>query len=320
MSLGRFISHRLLHTIVTLYIAATVIFFMAHAIPGSVARLELGDSPFTGAALKSIEASLGLNTSIWQQYLTFIGRASRGSFGISFYTDQAVTTMIRTAAPSTVQLAVAALFIGVIIGLPVGIIAGLRVGRPVDRLMMSTAIFGVAIPYYWLAIMLIFLFAVRLKILPAIGTGSPKALILPAIALGWGLAGLLARVTRSGIAKVQHEPYLVAARVRGIPSTRIFTRYITRSTAAPVISVLALQVGVVISGAALVETIFSRNGLGSILVTAINDKDMPVIEGVVLLIVAVYLVVNLIADVLIRVIDPRILANEAQAQGRTARV
>ena len=145
-------------------------------------------------------------------------------------------------------------------------------------------------------------------------------MILPAIALGWGLAGLLARVTRSGIAHVQHEPYLVAARVRGIPSKRILSRYITRSTAAPVISVLALQVGVVISGAALVETIFSRNGLGSILVTAINDKDMPVIEGVVLLIVAVYLVVNLIADVLIRVIDPRILANEAQTQGRTARV
>lgn len=312
MSIYRFMARRIIHTGVTLVVAATVIFFAAHAIPGSVARLELGDSPFSGAALRGIEASLGLNQSIWGQYGLFLDKAIHGSLGISFYTDQPVTTMIAGAAPETFQLAAAALIVGIAIGVPAGMVAGLRAGKTSDRIVMSSAIVGVAIPYYWLAIMLIFLFSVRLGVLPAIGTGSIQALVLPAVSLGWGLAGLLARLIRTGIAAIQHEPYLVAARIRGLPRRRIVFRYMIRSMACPVVSALALQIGVVLSGAALIEEIFSRNGLGSLLVTAISDKDMPVIEGIVLLIVTAYLILNFAADVINRIIDPRILESEAR--------
>jgi len=320
LSILSYVLRRVVHTVVTLFVAATVIFFAAHAIPGSVARLELGDSPFSGSALRDIEASLGLNRSIWAQYWMFLTKAVHGNLGISFYTDRDVTSMIAGAAPPTLQLAAGALLVGVAVGIPAGMVAGLRAGRLIDRFVMSSAIFGVAVPYYWLAIMLIFLFAVKLKVLPAIGNGGVRELVLPAVALGWGLAGLLARLTRAGIAGVQHEPYLVAARIRGIPAGRLMLRYMVRSMASPVVSALALQVGVVLSGAALIEEIFSRNGLGSVLVTAISDKDMPVIEGVVLLIVAAYLVLNLVADVVNRVIDPRILESESSVAGRGAKV
>lgn len=301
----RYLVRRILLTIPVLLGVATLVFSLIHLVPGDPAQAMLGDgaSPQDVADLRR---SLGLDEPLLDQYATFLRQAVTGDLGRSFRTGQPVTTMIVERIPATAELALAAMFVAIAIAIPLGVIAAVKRGTAADYGAMTFALAGVSIPNFWLGPVLAIVFAVELGWLPVSGRGTLAHLVLPAISLGLALAAILARMTRASLLDELRELYVRAARARGVSRTAAVAAHALRNSLVPLLTIVALQFGAVLTGAVITETIFAWPGIGRLLIQSIGFRDYPMVQGCILLIAVTYVTVNLITDVMYGVLDPRI--------------
>jgi len=301
-----FIIRRLLVTLPVLLGITLLVFSILHVIPGNPAQILLFGSSPTPQQISNLDHQLGLNGSFFAQYWHYLVQLAHGNLGYSYSSQQTVAAEVGSQLPYTINLSLAALAVALGVGVPLGIIAGIRPGGVVDKVATGVAVLGVAIPYFWLAILLVLVFAVKLRWLPALGTGSADALILPAVALGWGFAAIIARLLRNNIIEVYERPFMLVARAKGFSEWQLLWRHAMRNAVASTVTIVGLQIGYLLAGAVAIEVIFGRPGIGSFLVARIQEKDVPSIQGVVLLVAVAYLVVNLLVDITHGLLDPRI--------------
>jgi peptide/nickel transport system permease protein len=301
----RFLLGRLLLAVPVLIGVTVVTFLILHLIPGNPAQVMLFGSNPTPDQVHALEDQLGLNDPLYVQYFHYINALLHGDLGTSFLTGRSVASEITSRAPSTFALSAAAMLVAVVIGIPLGIVGGLAPNSVWDRIGRFVSVSGVAVPFFWLALILTLVFAVRLQWFPAVGSSGVRSMVLPAIALGWGYAAVLTRLLRSRLIQEYHSEYIKTARAKGAGGTRVLFNHALRNAAIPTVTMLGLQIGNILTGAAVIEVIFGRPGLGSFLVSSITAKNIPVVQGTVLFIGVIYVVINLVVDLLVGVIDPR---------------
>jgi peptide/nickel transport system permease protein len=305
LSMSRFLLRRLLLTIPVLLGVATLVFSLIHLVPGDPAQAMLGDgaSPEDIAQLRD---RLGLNQPLLEQYWAYLSGLARGDLGTSLRTSQPVLVLLGERVRATVELGLAAMGVALLLALPLGVVAAVWRGGPIDQGAMTLALLGISIPNFWLGPMLALLFSVELGWLPVSGRGTPAHLVLPALTLGAALAAILARMTRASVLDELGELYVQAARARGVSRIRAVTAHALRNSLIPIVTIVGLQFGAVLTGAVITETIFAWPGIGRLLVQSIGFRDYPTIQGCILLIAVTYVAMNLITDVLYGFLDPRI--------------
>jgi ABC-type dipeptide/oligopeptide/nickel transport system permease component len=253
-----------------------------------------------------VRAQLGLDRPLYVQYGTFLKGLGRGDLGVSLRTNEPVARAIATRMPATIELAIAAMCLAVVVAIPLGIIAAVGAGTIVDYAATTLALAGISIPNFWLGPLLAIVFAVTLGWLPVSGSGTLAHLVLPAITLGAPLGAVLARMTRASVLEELRELYVLAARARGVSRARAVLRHAFRNSLIPIVTVLGLQVGAVLTGAVITETIFAWPGVGRLLIQSINYRDYPLVQGCILLIALTYVTMNLLTDLAYGLLDPRI--------------
>jgi peptide/nickel transport system permease protein len=300
-----YIVRRLVLTLPVLLGVATLVFALIHLVPGDPAEAMLGETA-APSDLADLRTKLGLDQSLPRQYGHFLWGLVHGDLGISFRYGTPVTREISTRMGPTAQLALVAMAVAVAIAIPLGIVGALFRGRPLDHAAMTLSLVGIAMPNFWLGPVLAIVFAVGLGWLPVSGTGSWRHLVLPAVTLGAALAAVTARMTRASLVDELGELYVKAARARGLSRRRAVVRHAFRNSLIPVVTILGLQLGAVLTGTIVTETIFSWPGVGRLLIQAINFRDYPLVQGCVLLIATTYVTMNLVVDVVYGWLDPRI--------------
>ncbi len=282
-----------------------IVFITVRALPGDPARLMAGPDA-TEAALQGVRIRLGLDQPVLVQYGYFIINALQGDLGLSLRSKIPVTQEIVDRFPNTFTLAVVSYFFAIVIGVTAGIIAAAYRGRWPDQVVMVFAILAASLANFWLALMSMNTFAVQLRWLPLMGTGTWQHYVLPSITLALLPAAIIARMTRSSMVEVLGQDYIRTARAKGLAEPAVYRRHALRNAMIPIITIIALNFGAVVSGAVVAETVFSWPGIGRLLVDAVRFRDYPVIQGVTLLAVALVVLVNLMADVLITLVNPRV--------------
>ncbi len=310
-----FLTKRLIIGLITLLVASIVVFSIMEILPGDPARIMLGMNA-TPEALGTLREQMGLNVPLLERYVNWIAGMAVGDFGNSYTYRSPVIDLIAERAVVSLPLAVISLVLSTAIAIPVGIFAAARRGRLGDTVSMGTAQVGVAIPNFWFALLLIYVFAVWLRLVPA--GGFPgwasgiwpglKALILPAIALALPQAAILARVTRSAMLEVLGEDYIRTARAKGMPRRYVLWRHALRNAMIPVLTILGLQFAFLLAGTIIIENVFYLPGLGRLVFQAITQRDLIVVEGVVMLLVASVVLVNILVDIAYAMVDPRLRA------------
>jgi ABC-type dipeptide/oligopeptide/nickel transport system permease component len=301
----RFLTRRLLLTIPVLIGVATLVFSLIHLVPGDPVQAMLGDSA-TPRDVAEVRARLGLDKPLYVQYAAFVRGAVRGNLGTSLRTNQPVSAAIAERMPATFELALAAMLVATAIAVPLGIIAAVRAGTVSDYGATTLALIGISIPNFWLGPLMAIVFSIELGWLPVSGRGSAAHLVLPAITLGAPLAAVLARMTRASVIEELRELYVLAARARGVSRLRAIVRHAFRNSLIPIVTVLGLQFGAVLTGAVITETIFAWPGVGRLLIQSISFRDYPMVQGCILLIAITYVAMNLLTDLVYGLLDPRI--------------
>lgn len=302
--MGVFLLRRFGQSVLTLFAVSVFAFALIHLVPGNPVTIALGPDA-TPQAVAQLSHQLGLDRPLPDQYWTYIVNALHGNLGVSIRSQQPVYTQIVQVAWSTISLAIAATVLAVIAGVAVGVIAAAS-GRWLDLGVMTTALTGLSMPTFWSGILLILLFGLTWKIFPVVGAGSFSALVLPAVTLALPAAAVLARITRGSMLEVLRQDFVRTARAKGIRRSRVILRHALPNAIVPVVTIIGLQIGGLLSGTVVVETLFARPGVGRLAVQAIEERDFPVVQGVVLLAGAVFVVINLAIDLLYPLIDPRI--------------
>jgi peptide/nickel transport system permease protein len=303
--LGNFLLRRLLLLIPVLWGVATLVFLLLHFIPGDPVDLMLGDSAL-GTDRETLRDQLGLNDPLIVQYLRYFGDLLQGDWGTSLFSKKPVFEEIMERVPATMELMLGAMVVTILVAMPLGLIAAVNKGTWIDQGAMIFSLLGVSIPNFWLGPMLILLFSIHFDLLPVNERGGLEHLILPALTLGTSLASILARITRSSVVETLQAEYIRTARSKGISELRILFRHALRNALIPIVTVIGLQVGVLLSGAIITEAIFDWPGLGNLLISAINSRNYPLVQGCVLFIAGSYVMVNLVIDLLYAYLDPRI--------------
>jgi peptide/nickel transport system permease protein len=301
----RYLIRRLLLTMPVLVGVATLVFALIHFIPGDPAQAMLGEGA-SPADVAQLRERLGLDRPLIAQYGSFLRGVLHGDLGVSLRNDQPVTQQILERMPATVELALASMAVAVLIAVPLGIIAAVWRGTFADYTAMTLSLVGISVPNFWLGPLLAIVFAVELGWLPVGGRGTLAHLILPAVTLGAALAAILARMTRASLLEELREPYVLAARAKGVSRARAVLHHALRNSLIPIVTILGLQFGVVLTGAVITETIFAWPGIGRLLIQSISFRDYPLVQGCVLLIAVTYVGVNLITDLTYGFLDPRI--------------
>jgi len=304
----RYLLLRIGRALATVWGVATLVFLLVHLIPGDPVQAILGDqaSPEDRVALR---AALRLDRPLTEQYMAFAHEVTDGTLGHSFRTrERAVSALVEEVLPSTLALAAASMLIALCLALPLGSLAALRRGSRWDKAASTFAILGIAIPHIWLGPLLVLAFAVELRVLPLPGDDPTliAALILPAFTVGTALMAVLTRQTRAALIEVLSEQYILAARARGVGPVALLFRHAMPNALLPVMTVAAAQLGALLSGTVIAEKIFERPGIGMLFLDAFFDRDIPVVQGCVLVIAVFYVGVNLIIDLLYGVVDPRV--------------
>jgi peptide/nickel transport system permease protein len=282
-----------------------VVFVLVRIVPGDPARLMLGMEA-SEDAVQAARAQFGFDRPLYVQYAQFVGGALRGDLGQSVRFRRPVGDLLRESFPATLELALAATVIALLLAVPAGIYAAVHRDGVLDRLLMAGALIGQAMPIFWLGIMLITLFSVKLGWLPTSGRGSLAQLIMPSVTLSTYVMALLARLTRSNMLDVLREQYVRTARAKGLRETVIVHKHALMSAALPIVTVLGLQVGALLSGAVVTETVFNWPGIGTLALRAIQQRDYPVVQGVVLVSAALFVLINGTVDLAYRYLDPRV--------------
>jgi peptide/nickel transport system permease protein len=301
----RFLARRVLLAIPVLLGVATLVFALIHLIPGDPVQAMLGDAA-SPESVSELRGKLGLDRPLYIQYAAFLKGAAQGDLGTSLRTNEPVTAAIAARLPATFELALAAMLVAVVIAIPTGIVAAVLAGTGVDHAATTLALLGISMPNFWLGPLLAIVFSVSLGWLPVSGRGTLAHLVLPAITLGAPLAAVLARMTRASVIDELQELYVTAARSRGMSETRVVLKHAFRNSLIPIVTVLGLQVGAVLTGAVITETIFAWPGVGRLLIQAIGFRDYPLVQGCILLIAVTYVSVNLVTDMAYGYLDPRI--------------
>jgi len=284
---------------------STLVFLLIHLVPGDPVEVMLGEgaSPADRGALRS---ALGLDRPLGEQYLSYLGRLARLDLGTSLHDQRPVADLIGERVVPTLELAAAALGLALFIAIPLGLLAAQHRGSPLDSGAMVFSLLGAAIPNFWLGPVLILVFSLWLGWTPVGGREGWVSLVLPALTLGTGLAAILARMVRASVLDVLNEDYVRTARAKGLGPTAVLWRHALRNAWLPILTLAGLQLGALLGGAVITETVFAWPGLGSLLVEAISQRDYPVVQGCVLLISLTYVLINLATDVAYGVLDPRV--------------
>jgi len=307
---GRALVRRILLVVPTVLLVATLVFALVHLVPGDPVQMMLGDGSRPGE-VAALRARLGLDRPLGEQYVRYLSGLVRGDLGESLHFRAPVATILAERLPATVELALAAMAVALALSLPLGCVAALRKGRLADRLARFFSLLGVSLPNFWLGPLAILLFSIRLDWTPVSGRSGWPSLVLPATTLGLGLSALLVRLIRASLLEELGKPYVLAARARGLSRARALVAHALRNAWIPIVTVLGLQFGSLLTGAVLTETIFAWPGIGQLLVQAIRLRDYPLVQGVVLLIACTYVLVNLATDLLYARLDPRVRLDPA---------
>jgi peptide/nickel transport system permease protein len=311
--MAQFVVRRLIQFIPVMILVSIVVFLMVRMIPGDPAAALLGPNA-KPEQVEAMRAQMGLDEPIWVQYFVWVSRMLGGDFGKSFINDFPVSKLILRKLPATVQLAVAALIVALLISIPLGIMSSLRRGHWPDHIATVYNSLAMGIPNFWLGILFVLIFALKLKVLPPSGyvslaeepVAGLKFLILPALTLGIYISAILARFIKSSILETLNQEYVRTAHSKGLPSRLVVSRHILKNALIPLVTVFGLQFGGLLGGAVITEYIFDWPGLGNLLVHSILTRDYSIVQAVTILAVTVYLVVNLGTDLLYGLIDPRI--------------
>lgn len=328
-----YLVRRLVGTIPVLLLITLLVFLLLQAAPGDPASLLLSDET-SAADVAEARRRWGLDQPVYIQYLKFITAAVTGDLGKSFRFAQPVKEVIATRLPATIELATFSILIAVTLAIPLGVWAGAKPNSWVDNLGTSFGLFGISTPNFWLGIMLILLFAGTFHLFPSAGRSTygvagPQQtgfyildsmlqgnwpavkdaiihIVMPAVALGSNMIGILMRVTRSSVLEVMHEEYVVTARAKGLAEQGVLWRHVLRNALIPIITVAGLELGTLLSGSIIVETVFAWPGMGSLLITGVTARDYPLVMGLVMMYTAAFVTINLVIDALYGIIDPRI--------------
>lgn len=300
------IFNTLLDALLVVLVATTLTFIAIQLVPGDpVDRLLTGVFDITPELRDRVAEHYGLDQSVLQQYFTFIGNLFQGDLGVSYQRQAPVLDLILQELPPTLELTIAALTLAVLGALIASVLTAGR--RPLTRgLVQGLELTAVSIPSFWLGILLMLVFAFWIPIFPAFGTGHPLALVLPAVTLAISIGGSISQILRERLEHTLHEPFVTSIRARGVGETELRLRYLTRHASIPALTISGLIFGALLSGTAIIETLFSRPGLGRLVVLALQDRDLPLILGIVVFAALVFVVINTIVDLLYPLIDPRL--------------
>lgn len=313
--LARFLGARLLSSAIVLLGVLIVVFALVHLVPGDPVRLALG-TRYTPEAYEALRAASGLDRSLPEQFFSYLAHAVTGDLGVSFRNGQPVTTTLLQRLPATISLALVGLVVALIISIPAGIYSALREGRVSDVIVRLSSQFGVSIPDFWLGMLLISLFSVTLGLLPASGyvafaddpAGWLRQVTLPGVTVGLVAGAIMTRYIRAAVIDVASSGYIRTAVSKGLPRRVVVSRHIVRGALVPVLTIAGIQLATILGGVIVVEVVFAWPGLGRLVYDAVAARDYPLIQGAVLLVAVMFIVVNLIVDVLYAVVDPRIRA------------
>jgi ABC-type dipeptide/oligopeptide/nickel transport system permease component len=301
-----YVGRRILSVVPVLFGVTLAVFSMLFLVPGDPVKIMLAEFVTTPDQIAQMRAQLHLDEPVLKQYGRFVGNALRGDLGVSIRSRRPVAAEITENIGSTGQLALASMLVAIGLGVPLGLVAALGRNSWLDVAAMVVALLGVAMPSFWLGFLLIFVFSLHLGWLPATGGGDLLHLVMPAVALGMIAAAIIARLTRSSMLEVLGQDYVRTARAKGLGSGSVIVRHALRNALIPVVTVFGLQFGNLLAGAVIVETVFSRPGLGRLIVGGILAKDFPLVQGTVLFVAAAYVLINVVVDVAYAYVDPRI--------------
>ena len=301
-----YLARRLLAVIPVLFGVTLAVFSMLFLVPGDPVKMMLAEFVTTPAQIEQMRAQLHLDEPILKQYGRFVGNALRGDLGTSIRSRRAVATEIGENVGSTAQLALASMAVAIAIGVPLGLMAALLRNSWLDAGSMVVALLGVSMPSFWLGLLLIFTFSLHLGWFPATGGGDLWHLVLPSVTLGMIASAIIARLTRSSMLEVLGQDYVRTARAKGLAWWGVVVRHALKNALIPVITIFGLQFGNLLAGAVIVETVFSRPGLGRLIVGGILAKDFPLVQGTVLFVATAYVMINVLVDITYAFVDPRI--------------
>lgn len=301
----RYIGKRVLQTLIVLFFVSIFAFLLIRMASGNPARMMLPDDA-TEEQVQQMEIKLGLNKPLYQQYFMYMSGVLRGDLGTSTIYKQAVSKIIASRMPVTGKLTFWTIVVCLAVSIPLGVVAGSKQGTVTDFMAMFFAIFGQSMSPVWLGILLIYVFASKLGWLPAMGYGGIKYVILPAITLGYPVAAEITRIGRSGMIDVLKEDYITATYAKGMSRKQVLWKYAFKNALIPIITLVGVQIGVFLAGTVVVETIFSWSGLGQLVYQAVSTRDYSLVQSSLLVIAAMFAVINLIVDIINSLVDPRI--------------
>jgi len=300
------IVRRLLVSIGVVFGSVSLVFFIMRVLPGDPVQVMLGGATVDEQTLENIRRQLGFDRPLYEQYFSYLGDLLRGDLGRSSVSREEVADIIAAQFPATLTLTLASVFVSVTIGVLLGVISAIHRNRLTDLMIRIVSLFGISMPSFWTAMLLILVFSVQLKWFPAMGGGTFKHLVLPTLTLGIIGAGSITRMVRNSMLEVIGEPYILTLRAKGLSERIVMYKHALRNALIPAITMIGLQVGELLAGAVIIETVFARQGLGRVIVDAIMAKDMYVVQGAVVFTGIIYVTVNLLVDLSYSLIDPRV--------------
>ena len=302
-----YLIRRLFTSILVLFGISMLVFSVIHLVPGDVTMAILGRQKVTEEKVAELREQLGLNDPLYVQYGSYLSKALRGDLGVSIRNNLSVSEAISEQLPSTFALALSALTVALIIGGILGMLAALRHGSWVDTFVMGLSVSGLSIPTFWMGLLLILFFSVKLKLFPSISSGSSfAALFLPALTLGLPEAAVVARMVRASMLDVLNKDYIITARAKGLPERMVILKHALRNALIPVVTFVGLQMAYLLGGATIVETMFARQGIGRLAVQSIFNRDYPMVQGVVLVTATIYVLINTLTDITYVWLNPKI--------------
>ncbi|MEM4547019.1 MAG: ABC transporter permease [Thermosphaera sp.] len=305
MSLANYVIYRITQAFITFLGASLLIFLFVRLLPGDPARLIAGPEALE-EDVQRIRVQLGLNKPLYEQFAVYMASLLRGDLGTSIKYGTPVLDEILTRLPYTLALAFTAEALAVAIAVPLGILAALKPRSLVSQLVSVLAVVGASLPVFWTGLILIFIFSVELKLLPSSGSGSPRHLILPSVTLAFFLIGNLARITRAAVMESLGSNHVVTARAKGLSLSKILMRHVLRNSLVPILTVASVQLGALLGGAVVTETVFAWPGIGSLLIDSLFFRDYPLAQGVIMFTIGAFILINIVTDILYALVDPRV--------------
>lgn len=301
----KYILKRIAIAIPIMIIVVLIIFWMLNVLPGNPISIMMGEKA-SEAVIQRVTQEMGLNDPWPLRFVRYIANAAQGDFGRSYKLNRQVTDLIAESFPNTVKLAISAALVAWIIGIPAGIVSAIKKNTLIDHAFMGFALIGISAPVFWAAMLLQWVFGYKLGWLPLSGYSTPLHMIMPAVVLGWASSGSIARMTRSNLLEVMRNDYIRTARAKGLRESLVVFRHALKNSMMPVVTMMAIQFAGLLSGAVITETVFGIAGIGRLTVNAINQRDMPMLQGAVVFSTGLIILGNLVADIMYSFLDPRI--------------